>query len=369
MAVLVWADLVHLLGNLEQVWDYYLYKAQTPAYESEWGVPCCLIRPEDNPYILRYGVEAYWALQIALPDWLFDLPKKDVFILVSSAGTYVPEHKVHDIYFPQKTIASRAGAALAREYGFNAGCLSMASTCANDLAALYLAKHLIDDDHAEAVIVGTFAYNANPRSTRALIKSGAISQTKELSRSSCPWDINRDGFVVSNGGSLLIVVKDEIARDLGVTGLEPVEFGFSNDCLANPLVLTKESIKEAIIRCLEAYSVKPDLIKAHGSGTRLNDSLESQALFALFQNKVPVVSYKGVLGHSLGACAGMELALLLKSVQEGYLLPNTNLEYRGLDIADIWLPTTFSRKDIEHALALNYGFGGINCACLLRRVE
>jgi 3-oxoacyl-[acyl-carrier-protein] synthase II len=189
-----------------------------------------------------------------------------------------------------------------------------------------------------------------------------------------PFDENRDGLVLGDGATALLLMDEQTAGINGFTKLAEISgWGISNDAnhITGPardgigLIL---SIRQA----LEMAALDPEEVQAlcaHGTATRYNDGMELTAVETLFgSRRFPVFSVKGSIGHTLGAAGGIETALSAWALKHKTVLPTVGLQEaeeraKGRVSAE---PQIFEGENI---LTTNSGFGGVNAALLLRKVE
>ncbi|WP_373479469.1 beta-ketoacyl-ACP synthase [Geminocystis sp.] len=234
---------------------------------------------------------------------------------------------------------------------------SPANACATGLVAIAQGYELIKQKRSKRVIVGAVETPITP------LTIAGFTQMKALSKNGCyPFAIHRDGFVLGEGGAMLMLETEELAKSRGskIYG-EILGWGMSCDAegMTSPSVDGKTAIK-TIQQCLKRSNLQTkdiDYINAHGTGTILNDQREAKIIHELFSHAPKVSSTKGATGHTLGASGVMAVALSLMSLKKQVLLPNLNL-----------LPLDFglnfcqqSRQyQLSKMLCFSFGFGGQN---------
>src|SRR5262249_14340195 len=144
-----------------------------------------------------------------------------------------------------------------------------------------------------------------------------------------PFDKRRDGLVIGEGAGTLILEEYERAKKLGRHIYAEI-IGYGTNCdgthVTNP---QRDGMRGAMELALKSARCSPesiDYVNAHATGTNVGDIAESQATHAIFGNRVPVSSLKGHLGHTLGACGGLEVAFSIAMMREGWIAPTRNLE-------------------------------------------
>jgi 3-oxoacyl-[acyl-carrier-protein] synthase II len=239
----------------------------------------------------------------------------------------------------------------------SASVLSPANACATGLVAIAQGYELIKQQKCERVIVGAVETPITP------LTIAGFTQMKALSYSGCyPFAMKRDGFVLGEGGAMLILETEELAknRDAKIYG-EIISWGMSCDAYAmtSPCGDGKTAIK-TIEKCLSSGGLHPkdiDYINAHGTGTILNDQREAKIIQELFPKMPKVSSIKGAIGHTLGASGAMATVLSLMSLEKQILLPNI-----GLSVSDFELNfcEESSQYELNKMLCFSFGFGGQN---------
>jgi len=207
---------------------------------------------------------------------------------------------------------------------------------------------------------------------------GSFGQARALSlrndepaRASRPWDRDRDGFVMAEGGAVLVLEEWESARARGATILAEI-LGAASSADAHHITAPSPGGAGAIA-CMElalddAGLTPADIrqINAHGTSTPLNDAAEAEAIAKVFgTDGPPVTSIKGVTGHSLGAAGAIEAVSIVLSMQHGLVPPTVGYTTRDPDMAAIDLVYGAPRAwEPGPTLSNSFGFGGHN-GCLV----
>jgi 3-oxoacyl-[acyl-carrier-protein] synthase II len=186
-----------------------------------------------------------------------------------------------------------------------------------------------------------------------------------------PFDKNRGGIVIGEGAAMLVLEDFDDARRRGARVY--AEFrGHGFSCDARHMTIPHADGAEAVMRrALGASGVLPeevDYVSAHGTGTRMNDMTECEALRRVFGVKVPPVSsIKSMLGHSMGAASAFEAVACVLAVSEGALPPTINYETPDEACPVDCVPNVSRRADVRVALNNAFAFGGNNCATVFSR--
>jgi 3-oxoacyl-[acyl-carrier-protein] synthase II len=186
-----------------------------------------------------------------------------------------------------------------------------------------------------------------------------------------PYDVARDGLVIGEGAATLILEERDhaLARGARVLG-EIVGFGTNADGqhVTRP---SADTMAECIRLALEDAGVAPDAIgyvNGHGTATEHGDVAETQATRAALSRAVPISSLKSYIGHTLGACGGLEAWLTMEMLQHDWYAPTLNLTEVDPRCGDLDYIRDGGRvMQHEYAMSNNFAFGGINTSLILRR--
>lgn len=187
------------------------------------------------------------------------------------------------------------------------------------------------------------------------------------------YDKDRDGLVIGEGAGALVLEEYEHAKARGAKiYAELVGFGSNTDGehITQP---KKETMQQALELAIEDSGLSADAIgyvNGHGTATLHGDIAESWATYnALKQRAVPLSSLKSYVGHTLGACGGIEAWLAINMMNRGWFSPNLNLRNVDPECAPLDYITGSGREmDVEYIMSNNFAFGGINTSLIFKRV-
>ena len=187
------------------------------------------------------------------------------------------------------------------------------------------------------------------------------------------YDKDRDGLVIGEGAGALVLEEYEHAKARGAKiYAELVGFGSNTDGehITQP---KKETMQQALELAIEDAGLSADAIgyvNGHGTATHHGDIAESWATYnALKQRAVPLSSLKSYVGHTLGACGGIEAWLAINMMNRGWFSPNLNLRNMDPECAPLDYITGSGREmDVEYIMSNNFAFGGINTSLIFKRV-
>ena len=341
----------------------------------------------------RYGHFSVATAQMAIADSGLDLAKEDREQIGSTMGSALgglqfAEGQLH-MYLregiksvdPMLALCVFAGAAscnIAIELGVSGPNQTNAMSCASGTLAIGEGFRLIRDGYADVMITGGAEAPLAPLCFGAFSIIRAMStRNDDPGTSSRPFDRDRDGFVMGEGSAVLILEEYERARARGAKiYAEVAGYGFTNDAyhMTAPLPDGAQAARSMRLALKDANLQPHEVgyINAHGSSTPLNDPTETKAIKSVFGDSaysLSVSGTKGYYGHALGASGAIEAAISALAIEREWLPPTVNLSVAD-EACDLnFLPGTGETKRVEHILTNSFGFGGINAALVLRRVN
>ncbi len=187
-----------------------------------------------------------------------------------------------------------------------------------------------------------------------------------------PFDRDRDGLVIGEGGAALVLEEFEHAKARGAEILAEVA-GFATNCDATHVTLpNKGTMCSCMEKALRNAGMKPSdigYINGHGTGTLRGDAAESQATAELFGSSVPFSTLKGNFGHTLGACGALETWLSAEMMREGWFAPTLNLEHPAEECGVLdYIMKAPRELRVSAFMTNNFAFGGVNTSLIFRRV-
>ncbi|MGB3636807.1 MAG: beta-ketoacyl-ACP synthase [Rivularia sp. (in: cyanobacteria)] len=240
--------------------------------------------------------------------------------------------------------------------------LAPMAACATGIWALFQGFNLIKSGRCERVVAGAVEAPITPLTIAGFDKMGALAKTGAY-----PFDVNREGLVLGEGGAVFVLESAELAHRRGakIYG-EILDFGLTSDAYHpnQPHPEGKGAIS-AVKDCLDRAHISPediDYIHAHGTATQMNDRAESLVIQKLFDKRVAVSSTKGSTGHTVGASGALGVAFTLMSFKHQILPPCVGLQKSEFDLN---LVRKACQIDIERAMCFSFGFGGQNAVVVL----
>lgn len=202
-----------------------------------------------------------------------------------------------------------------------------------------------------------------------LYATSVVNDTPHLSPR--PFDRDRDGLVIGEGGCVLILEELEHARARGAKiHAEIIGFGTNSDGrhVTQPNAATMEIAIRQALDSAQLPSSEIGYVSAHGTATDRGDIAESQATHAVFGASTPVSSLKSYTGHTLGACGALEAWTAIEMMNEGWFSPTINLENVDPECAELdYLMHEGRHIDTEYVMSNNFAFGGINTSLIFKR--
>ena len=309
----------------------------------------------------------------ALEDAELGLPLFDCAVVIGSSRGYqasweIIARQMHeqkhgfDLDNWLNTLPSMNAIAVARQIGATGAVLAPMAACATGIWAIAQGAMLIQSGQYQRVIAGAIEAPITPLTIAGFGQMGALAKTGAY-----PFDLQREGLVLGEGGAVLILESAELAtqRQAKIYG-EILGFGLTADAYhGNSPEPTGKSAIMAIKQCLERSQITPtdiDYIHTHGTATQLNDRIESKIIQSLFSDKLAISSTKGSTGHTLGASGALGVAFSLMALQQGILPPCVGLRQPEFNLN---LITSAQARKIHQALCFSFGFGGQNAVMAL----
>lgn len=280
-------------------------------------------------------------------------------------------------YFIPMSLINLAAGSIAIDMQANANVSSVVTACAAATNAIGEAFHRIRDGYEDIMAAGGSEAAITPVAMAGFASMRALHEGEDPNRASIPFDADRKGFVMGEGSGILILeeLDHALARKATIYG---EVIGYGSTCDANHITAPladgscaakamKMAMKDANITTSDV-----DYINAHGTSTPLNDSSETIAVKAAFEEdamKPYVSSTKSMSGHLLGASGALEAIISTLAVKNGFVPATIN--YKNADPAcDLNLVVNEGKQaDIKVAMSNSLGFGGHNASILIKKWE
>lgn len=284
--------------------------------------------------------------------------------------------RVSPLFIPMM-IANMASGMIAIRHDCRGSAMPAVTACASGSNAIGEAMRLIRHGYADAAIAGGAEAAISPSAIAGFVNMKALSTSEDPEAASLPFDKRRGGFVIGEGAVALILEEYEHAKARGAKIYGEV-CGYGSTCDAHHITAPHPEARggaQAMANAMrEAGYTENDrvYVNAHGTGTPMNDSLETiaikKALGEEAAKRAYVSSTKSMTGHMLGAAGAIEALACLFALNEGIIPPTINLKEQD-EACDLnCVPNTAVKADIDLALSNSLGFGGHNACLAFRKV-
>jgi 3-oxoacyl-[acyl-carrier-protein] synthase II len=282
--------------------------------------------------------------------------------------------KISPFFIPGSIINAAAGQ-VSIHYRLRGPNIALVTACTTSTHSLGIAARLIQYGDADIMVAGGAEMAFTPLGVGSFGQARALSfRNDEPERASRPWDKDRDGFVMAEGGGAIILEEYEHAKARGARiYAELVGFGMSGD--AHHITAPPddgEGARLAMTAAIRDAGISPDAvdyINAHATSTELGDIAETIAIKRTLGDharKVAVSSTKSMTGHLLGAAGVVEAIFSILAIRDGVLPPTINLENPDPQCDLDYVPLTARQAPVRVALSNSFGFGGTNGSLVFR---
>ena len=274
-------------------------------------------------------------------------------------------------YGVTKTMSSTVSACLATSYKVKGVNYSISSACSTSAHCIGHASELIQMGKQDIVFAGG-GEEISWQMASLFDAMGAMSSkyNDAPETASRAYDANRDGFVISGGGSMLVLEEYEHAKARGATILcELTGYGASSD--GHDMVAPSG---EGAVRCMQMalaqHGGKVDYSNAHGTSTPVGDTKELDAIREVFAGGEvpPVSSTKSLSGHAQGAAGANEAIYSILMLQNDFICGSANIQNLDEAAAGIPIPLANQEKKLDAVMSNSFGFGGTNATLIFSRV-
>ena len=265
---------------------------------------------------------------------------------------------------------------VAIKFGIEGPSLTITTACAASANAVGEAKNLIKNGIVDMVITGGTESGTTPMTIAAFAQIRALSTKNETPTEACrPFDKNRDGFVMAEGSTVLVLESEESAKKRGVDIYGYVD-GYGSTSDAHHITAPSEGGAGAVRAMEKALNDAKleknnvDYINAHGTSTPANDKNETTAIKTLFKEdaiSLNISSTKSMTGHLLGGAGAFESLVCLLSLKDNKIPPTINLNNPDSDCDLNYTPNVLLEKELHTAMSNSFGFGGHNAVLVFSK--
>ena len=316
-------------------------------------------------------------------------PEETGVIFGSGIGGLKSFEEQHDVYrergpskispfFIPMFIADIAAGIVSMRFNAKGPNYATVSACATSAHAIGDAFRTIQYGDADVMITGGSEATVTPMAIGGFANMKALSERNDSPESaSRPFDATRDGFVMGEGGGVVVLEELGHARKRGARiYAEIVGYGATGDAyhLTAPAP-EGEGAQRAMRRAMRDGGIAPEQVQyvnAHGTSTPANDFNETKAIKAVFGDhaaKLNVSSTKSATGHMLGAAGVVEFIFSALATREGVIPPTINYANPDPELDLNYTPNQPAQRPVEVALSNSFGFGGHNVTLAVRRFE
>ena len=285
--------------------------------------------------------------------------------------------KISPFFVPASIINMIAGH-LSIKYNLKGPNLGVVTACTTSTHAIGLGMRTIQYGDADMIVAGGGEMATTACGLGGFGQAKALStRNEEPTKASRPWDRDRDGFVLSDGGGAVVLEEYEHAKKRGARiYAEIVGFGMSGD--AHHITAPPENgegARNAMLNAMRDAGLNAnqvDYINAHATSTPLGDQAETIAMkdaFGEHARKVAVSSTKSMTGHLLGAAGVVEAIFSLLAIRDNVAPPTINLDNPDPECDLDYVPNQARQMKIDVALSNSFGFGGTNGTVIFRRLK
>ena len=304
---------------------------------------------------------------------------------IGGISTFETEHRkliekgprrVSPLFIPMM-IGNMASGMIAIRHDCRGTVMPAVTACASGSDAIGEAMRLIRHGYADAVITGGAEAAVTASAVAGFVNMKALSTAEDPDRASLPFNKNRGGFVIGEGAVALILEEYEHAAARGAKIYGEV-CGYGSTCDAYHITAPHPEARggaKAMSDAMSEAGYTPDdvvYVNAHGTGTPMNDVLETLAIKKALGEEAAYRAYvsstKSMTGHMLGAAGAVEALASLLALDEGVIPPTINLDEQDEKCDLNCVPNTAVRADITLALSNSLGFGGHNACLAFRKV-
>ncbi len=279
-------------------------------------------------------------------------------------------------FFVPSNIINMISGNLSIKYGLQGPNFAIVTACTTGTHNIGEAARIIMYGDADVMVAGGSEMATSPTSLGGFASAKALSRRNdEPLLASRPWDVDRDGFVLSDGAGVMVLEELEHAKRRGATIFaEVVGFGMSADAYH---MTQPPAGGEGAARCMR-YALRDaglnpsdiDYINAHGTSTPAGDIAETQAIKTTMGDhayKVAVSSTKSMTGHMLGAAGGIEAIFSVLALRDQVAPPTINLDNPDPACDLDFIPHHARKMAMEYVMSNSFGFGGTNGTLIFKR--
>jgi len=306
-----------------------------------------------------------------------DVPPDRLGVVVGGTGTgYAPRTNEPDPHRILRNMGNAPASWIGLRHKAEGPVFLVSTACSSGAYAMHAAHALIKGGVCDVVVTGAADSACNYLDVEGFAAIMALStDAANMTTASRPFDRNRSGFVLAEGGGMLVLESTDHARrrgariraELSAPGLTSEAYNIVSPRPEGAI------IARAMRLAVENAGLQPadiDYINAHGTSTPLNDLCETQAIKAVFGERaygIPVSSTKSITGHCVSAAAGVEAVIACLALERGVVPPTWNLTEPDPELDLDYVPNAPRTHPMRHVMSNSFGFGGHNASIVLSR--
>jgi 3-oxoacyl-[acyl-carrier-protein] synthase II len=284
--------------------------------------------------------------------------------------------KLHPLT-PLKALPNITTAHLAIKFNAQGNCQTITTACTSSAQAIGEAYRQIKHGYADVIIAGGSDSMTNPNGIVAFSLLGVLSKNNdEYITAIKPFDKRRDGFMIGEGSAIIILEEFEHCRKRGARPYaEIIGYCSTNDAyrLTDEPPDARGAIQSIKLALQEAgiHTSKVDYINAHGTGTQMNDKIETYTIKSVFGENaysVPISSTKSMIGHLVAAAGCVEFAVCLMAIKHQVIPPTINYGCPDKECDLDYVPNVAREGHLNIVQSNSFGFGGQNVCLLIKKL-
>lgn len=281
------------------------------------------------------------------------------------------------VFFIPMMISNMAAGSIAMKTGFKGVNYCPVTACATSTHAIGEAFRAIKHGYLDACLTGGAEATVTKFAVAGFNNMTALSKSSDPDRASIPFDAERDGFIIGEGGAILVLEELEHAKARGAEIYAEV-VGYGATCDAYHITSPDpngEAAAKAMSLSIEEAGLRPEevgYINAHGTSTPLNDKYETGAIKITFgeaADKVAISSTKSMTGHLLGAAGAVESIACAMALKEGIIPPTVGFKTADPECDLDYVTEGVRRVELKAAISNSLGFGGHNATLCFKKYE
>ncbi|MCX8069160.1 MAG: beta-ketoacyl-ACP synthase II [Thermodesulfovibrionales bacterium] len=265
---------------------------------------------------------------------------------------------------------------ISKRYGIKGPGYTISTACASGLNAIGEGYRLIKEGYAEQAICGGTDASLSEAIFCAWCAMRILSKRNDDPQGACrPYSKDRDGMVLGEGAGFVILENEDSAKSRGakIYG-EIIGYGLSHDAshITAPDVIGQSMAIKKALQSANISTTDVDYINCHGTGTTLNDKVETDSIKTVFGDyayKIPMSAIKPLIGHTLGASGALGVIATCLTMTNSVIPPTINYTEPDPECDLDYTPNKSKSHEIKTALCNAFGFGGNNAVLVLRREQ